>query len=102
MPNNVIDEADTFFEIEQQVQVHHVLLWSQSQNAFHLEPIKRMLDSNRTAYAEDRRMDYVPVFIGTQDQCSVLAEKLRHTIRARHAGRRHTQDAIDKAQQRGA
>lgn len=65
----------------------HVLLWSQSQNAFHIEPHQRMLESNRRAYADNRRMDYIPIFIGTSDSCSEIAEKIRGTIRMRHADR---------------
>lgn len=64
-----------------------VLLWSQSQNTFHVERIRHMLRSNRLAYAEDRRMDYVPIFVGSGEHCSELADKLRGTIRVRDADR---------------
>ena len=35
----------------------HVLLWSQSQCALHIEPIA------------DRRMDYVPMVFGSSEEC---------------------------------
>lgn len=61
----------------------HVLLWSQSQCAMHIEPVSSMLTHNRRAYVEDRRMDYVPIAFGTRDLCSALAEKVRQTLNKR-------------------
>ena len=61
----------------------HVLLWSQSQCAMHIEPVSSMLTHNRQAYVEDRRMDYVPIAFGTRDLCSALAEKVRQTLNKR-------------------
>ena len=61
----------------------HVMLWSQSQNALHVEPLARMLRMNRRAYTEDRGMDYVPLFIGSDDQCFELARSVGGTIRTR-------------------
>jgi len=60
-----------------------VLLWSQSQNALHVEPLARMLDSNRAAYAENRRMDYVPLVLGTKDLIQGVANSVRGTLAAR-------------------
>lgn len=61
----------------------HVLLWSQSQCAMHIEPVSSMLTHNRRAYVEDRRMDYVPIAFGTRDLCSALAVKVRQTLNKR-------------------
>lgn len=61
----------------------HVLLWSQSQSAFHIEPINDMLKENARAFAADRLMDYVPMLFGTPDQCHGLADQLRATLHAR-------------------
>lgn len=68
---------------ERQISDWSVLLWSQSQNAFHIEPVKHMLTSNRRAYADDRPMDYAPVFFGDQNECCSLADRLRGTLRCR-------------------
>lgn len=61
----------------------HVLLWSQSQSAFHIEPIGDMLNENAHAFFDDRRMDYVPMLFGTPDQCHGIADQLRGTLHAR-------------------
>lgn len=76
-------EQDHDFAREQQAAEWHVLLWSQSQNAFHIERHQHMLDSNRRAYADDRHTDYVPLIIGTHDFCCRMADKLRGTITSR-------------------
>lgn len=78
---------DTFFEFEREISDKWVLLWSARGNCFHIERAKHMLQSNRRAYAEDRSMDYVPIFIGTDDACHSLAGALRGTIRMRNADR---------------
>lgn len=64
-----------------------VMLWSQSQCAIHIEPVETMLSSNRRAYAEDRGMDYVPLFIGTDRDCRSVADALRGTMSARQDAR---------------
>jgi len=58
----------------------HVLLWSQSQCALHVESLAGMLSSNRRAYADNRPMDYVPVFFGSDDMCHQIALALRGTM----------------------
>lgn len=75
--------ADHEFRFEQQAVDWYVLLWSQRQNAFHIERHKHMLDANRRAYAEDRCIDYVPLIIGTHDFCYGMADKLRATLQRR-------------------
>ncbi|MGV3679788.1 MAG: hypothetical protein ACO1PM_08690 [Acidovorax sp.] len=65
----------------------HALLWSQSQCALHIEPIADMLSENRQAYATDRRMDYVPIYFGTDDECHQAATAVRGTMRQRQQTR---------------
>jgi len=60
-----------------------VLLWSQSQNALHIETIKEMLEANRNALEENRRMDYVPIFIGSDDECHKVTNAMRRVMHAR-------------------
>lgn len=57
-----------------------VLLWSQSQNALHIESFGAMLSKNRSAYADDRRMDYVPLFAGPKDDCDKVSNSVRNTL----------------------
>ena len=63
----------------------HVLLWSQSQCALHIETVQDMLAENASAFAEDRRMDYVPIVIGTEEECRNAAEAIRPTLQERQA-----------------
>ncbi len=65
----------------------HALLWSQSQCAMHIEPIADMLSENRQAYTENRRMDYVPIIFGTDEECHKAADAVRQTMRARQGDR---------------
>lgn len=60
-----------------------VLLWSQSQNALHVEQVEDMLRSNRRAYTENRRMDYVPLVFGSREEIDSVARSVRPTIHAR-------------------
>lgn len=74
-------------EQERHIAEWWVLLWSQRQNCFHIERVRHMLAANRRAYAEDRSMDYAPVFIGTDQACHMLADTLRGTITRREEDR---------------
>lgn len=65
----------------------HVLLWSQRQNALHIEPAGQMLSSNRQAYREDRPCDFVVVWQGSLAECEVTAENMRGTLEARARAR---------------
>lgn len=59
------------------------LCWSQRQNALHIEPVERMLSNNRGAYADDRASDFIPVYIGTKDECHNAADACRGTMASR-------------------
>jgi hypothetical protein len=64
-----------------------VLLWSHSQNCTHVEPLARMLDANRLAYANNSPMDYVPLFVGRQEDAFAMSSSLRQTLHKREAER---------------
>ncbi len=65
----------------------HVMLWSQSQCALHIEAVEAMLRSNARAYRDDRRMDFVPLYIGTDEDCRAVADAVRGTMHARQEAR---------------
>lgn len=71
----------------------YALLWSQSQCAMHIEPVMDMLTENRRACAADRPMDYVPIAIGTREECDAAANRLRPVLYARRSGA--TAQAVD-------
>lgn len=60
-----------------------VLLWSQSQNALHIETVGDMQRSNLDAFAENRRMDYVMLAIGNREAVDAAARTVRPHVRAR-------------------
>lgn len=64
-----------------------VLLWSKSQCATHVEPLKDMLDNNLRAYQLDRRMDFVPLAIGSEADVRHAAAEIRPTMRDRQKQR---------------
>jgi hypothetical protein len=57
-----------------------VLLWSQKQNALHIEPMDRMLTINRNAYRDNRPGDYRTLFIGPRDVIDAAADAMRSTM----------------------
>jgi len=65
-------------------QETYALLWIQSQNAFHVEPIDVMLQSNRRASAEGRRMDYVPILFGSAEDCREAGRSMRKALASRN------------------
>ena len=73
-----------------------VLLWSQSQRALHVEPLAEMLRSNLRAFIANRSMDYVPLFIGSDDACRAAAYRVRANMdRLAAAGRASVIGRVD-------
>lgn len=64
----------------------HVLLWSHSQCALHVECVADMLRHNRQACAADRCMDYVPIAMGSRQECDAAAQRVRSVLNERRAG----------------
>ena len=77
-----------------QVSEIYVLLWSQSQNALHVETLDATFKSNADAFLEERRMDYVPLIIGDRDVVDEMAMAVRPTLSARHEARECEQLAL--------
>lgn len=68
-----------------------VLLWSQSQNALHIEPLADMMRTNLEAFHKDGRLDYVLLCIGSREAVDASAQAVRPICHARaeaHAARR--------------
>lgn len=67
----------------------HVLLWSQRQNALHIETLDQHLSLNRQAYRDNQGGDYRVMFIGTREEVDNAATALRNTIsdRSKHRAR---------------
>lgn len=58
----------------------HALLWSQKQNALHIETVEQMLSNGRRAYAENRASDYIPLLIASLADVQAAAGAARHTL----------------------
>jgi hydrogenase maturation factor len=56
------------------------LLWSQRQNALHVEELALTMSKNRQAYTEDKAGDYVLLHIGTHDEVIAAAEVCHATL----------------------
>jgi hypothetical protein len=68
-----------------------VLLWSQSQNALHVERLSDMQKTNLEAFSDNRRLDYVALQIGSREAVDVASNAVRPICHARedaHAARR--------------
>ncbi|OZI20517.1 hypothetical protein CAL26_23775 [Bordetella genomosp. 9] len=61
------------------------LEWSQRQGFFHVEPLRTAVKKNLESFARDRRTDYIPLHIGTQEECDAVAARLRPALLARDA-----------------
>ncbi len=60
-----------------------VLLWSQRQNALHIEPLEHMLKMNRQAYRDNKGGDYRLMLIGARAEVDATADSLRSTMAQR-------------------
>ena len=60
-----------------------VLLWSKRQNAFHVEPVDRMLASNRTAYTGNKGGDYRALHIGYLEEVESMRDSCNQTLAMR-------------------
>jgi hypothetical protein len=63
-----------------------VLLWSMKQNAIHIEPLEKMLSSNRLAYRENRSSDYIPLYVGERAHVDAAAGFCHATLTEREFG----------------
>lgn len=53
----------------------YFLLWSQSRNSFHIEPIEHTLSMNSRLYRDGSTVndDFIPILIGSQDEIKTAA-----------------------------
>jgi hypothetical protein len=58
----------------------YVLLWSQRQNALHIEPLEFMFTNNRNAYRDNRGGDYRLLLIGTREEVDATCDSMRSTM----------------------
>lgn len=64
-----------------------LLLWSQRQNALHIETLEQHTSLNRRAYAENSPGDYRLLMAGTRAEVDATAASISPTIARRGAGR---------------
>ena len=66
-----------------------ILEWSHKTNNLHIQPLAKTLGINMSRFILGTQTphDYVPLSIGTRDQMSAAADKLRLTLVAREAER---------------
>ena len=60
-----------------------VLLWSQQQNALHIETLERHASLNREAFAADKPGDYRLLLVGTRADADNGAALIRKTLAER-------------------
>lgn len=72
--------------------MNHVLLWSQRQNALHIETLEHHLSLNRRAYRDNHSGDYRVMYIGAESDVHKAADAIRNTIGER-AAERHRETA---------
>lgn len=63
----------------------HALLWSQARNQTQVMTVDEMLSVGRDAYKDNRPPDYVPLWIGTEQEVQQAAHAMRNTLKARQA-----------------
>lgn len=61
----------------------YVLEWSQKQNAFHTHTLESMIEKNLNAVLANNPSDYIPLIIGTRQDCDKMASKLRYKLMER-------------------
>ena len=66
----------------------HWLCWSPRQNAFHIETESDGVRINRTAFVENRSLDYFPIGVfETEDEACAQADCLQKILEERDAER---------------
>jgi hypothetical protein len=70
-----------------------VLLWSQSQSLLHVERLSDVQKTNLDAFSDNRRLDYVPLQIGSREAVDVAANAVRPICHARGEVRAAARDA---------
>lgn len=58
----------------------YVLLWSQRQNALHIETLEKHTSLNRAAYADNAPGDYRMLLLGTRAEVDATAASIRQTL----------------------
>lgn len=61
----------------------HVLLWSQTQNALHVETLATHASLNRAAYADNTPGDFRLLVVGTRAEVEATAANIRPTMALR-------------------
>jgi len=56
------------------------LLWSKSQNCFHVEPLERTAQSGQRFFRGNLTNDYLLIGFGSEDDIDVMADKLRPLV----------------------
>ena len=54
-----------------------VLEWSRKQNAFHIQPARYAVESNLNALLDNDANDYIPIMIGSREDCDKVASIYR-------------------------
>ena len=65
----------------------YVLLWSQRQNALHIENLAQHTRLNRAAYADNAPGDYRMLLLGTRAEVDATAASIRQTLVQRAGAR---------------
>jgi len=65
------------------METQHALLWSQRQNALHIEPFETTLSANRIAYRDNKAGDYRVLFVGPMPEVEKAADAIRNTLKQR-------------------
>ena len=65
----------------------YTLSWSQTQGMLHLEPLSECLKTNRRAFENDKRLDYIVLHVGTEAECQEAAKRIRPIVIERDKNR---------------
>ena len=53
------------------------LEWSNAQRSVHVDHVTRMIENNQRNMVTDAKVDWVPVMIGTEEQCRSFAREIQ-------------------------
>ncbi len=57
-----------------------VLEWSQKQNAFHLQPLAKLLSKNQACFIDNTSHSYILLMVGEKDACCRMADSWRDRL----------------------
>lgn len=62
-----------------------ILEWSSKQNSFHIQTLQDCIMSNIESFAREKSTDYIPLMIGTREECDYFSNRYSKKLLERNS-----------------